>query len=1024
MIPPAAARSRLLGACVLCDEPLEYKLFQERIVNLGCAGAHVAHGNCLLEEFGIGHDASLPALKCPACDGLVTLDTNVLESSAGSLSPTTSQPRGSSSSRTSTVLSVTSSKGSDGGSMPNESGSQSPRSARSNSTHSAYNATSPSLLEQTVAAMLPLPPLPPLSRLPRLPANTRILEPVISVSASESTVLRSADERTLTCLLRVQVPQFENLQGLQHQQLQLQLHSSAYLPLTSPVDRAMQDLVERLDRSSKFRNFDLSKFGRLSLWGVYAVKYAEFSRKLHCYLFEDHLICFKNNSSHEQGFRTLRPTSPNSPTPLQDKGGFELRTCVNLRQQLISTFEPKSGDACSLVLRFADRSAAEMTILFPEEHEKSKWHAALNDMSDERKNFEIANTIALPPPPPPPPPRSSSILHRQAPLHIPVDLIVAVPVTSICHGSASLAAIQETLQFLVQSLGINDKLGVVVYSSMQSSTLTVAGLKARAWPGWQSVISQLPSFYKSGSHAVPMRGFILAMSILGARTHRNPIARTFLINDTADKISEFPMSPNDEVLHPDTFSEIYREALLSSIGVHSFGVGPAHEPEELLKIGTATRGTYTFVDEWNGLREAVAGGLGICFALSHRDVKIMLRIPEKCDARITKVEGGISHILVANDRQAEISIGELAFGDCKDIVVHLNIAPFRPSPSQRVRDNWDIFLADMHPIGMDDENQNLFPTSFTLSPKKLQHRPGSTLQETVLHSSLTYLQFATSSNSFKRHLAKQDAELSVLFVTELPETGDMKKPSLLSVLQFQNPELTQRRLEIVVAECLKRMMKLVQSGYVDLAVDSIHKTQNIIQGLARGALPPPPPLSPMSTKLQYSDEEMVPIARLSLRNSSTGSSTGSPPGSPVSWRTTTMTTASVSTVITAPPLTRASSPALSIPSPTKPLNIRPISPKSTQVPQPPLLFPPQPSGRDAMNRGVIMALDRELQLFATCLTEPGLERFNAKERKRVWQVIDMILRQRSCTLATPLEALYASRTESVRVMISQARENV
>lgn len=99
------------------------------------------------------------------------------------------------------------------------------------------------------------------------------------------------------------------------------------------------------------------------------------------------------------------------------------------------------------------------------------------------------------------------------------------------------------------------------------------------------------------------------------------------------------------------------------MSIYSFGLGLTHKPDSMIELSTRTGGSYTYVKDWMMLRECIAGCLGAVQSTSHQDVKLKLKLPEGSPAKFTKISGALHVTKRASGRDAEVSLGDLRFGD-------------------------------------------------------------------------------------------------------------------------------------------------------------------------------------------------------------------------------------------------------------------------------------------------------------------------------------------------------------------------
>jgi len=225
------------------------------------------------------------------------------------------------------------------------------------------------------------------------------------------------------------------------------------------------------------------------------------------------------------------------------------------------------------------------------------------------------------------------------------------------------------------------------------------------------------------------------------------------------------------------------------------------------------------------LRECVAGCLGSLQTTSHQNVKLKLRLPEGSPAKFVKISGALQITKRATGRDAEAALGDLRFGDKRDILVQLVIAPDSGSPEQLPQDPWETIVSGLEALGgpLDQDE------SRTLSVEEVP----------LIQADLTYgdiLREGTLS-----HLPRP----SLLAITLLPSGPKKCSQGLPGTPPIPpHPHVVQRRMELLTSDMLTRALTLVSRGQHERAHHLLKETRTILKGLGKGGLPPLPPSGP------------------------------------------------------------------------------------------------------------------------------------------------------------------------------------
>ncbi|KAH9036183.1 Pleckstrin homology domain-containing protein [Lactarius pseudohatsudake] len=229
-----------------------------------------------------------------------------------------------------------------------------------------------------------------------------------------------------------------------------------------------------------------------------------------------------------------------------------------------------------------------------------------------------------------------------APLpHPPLDLILVISLPTV-HALPSTAAlklrvIKTSLDFILASLGPRDRLSFVTFevgvggAVRKTPFLSPGRTQSRARLGkFIDEIGFRPEEGQTFEDEFVVRGskeektdVVTAVNhgldVVLQRKSRNPVAGMVLVSDAADSTRRAQM---DLVL---------ARAEAANVPIHSFGYGRSHDPASLWLMSNHTGGTYTFVS------------------------------------------GGPSSIVSSDGRNVDVELGELRYGERKEMLVELEL---------------------------------------------------------------------------------------------------------------------------------------------------------------------------------------------------------------------------------------------------------------------------------------------------------------------------------------------------------------
>ncbi|KAK2045634.1 von Willebrand factor type A domain-containing protein [Colletotrichum somersetense] len=1005
--------------CAVCEEPLEHTLQGERILQFSCS--HVSHEACFYEfirEFEAQYCPSCDApLHLDTSRGGNVLDIEKISSLVKSShssdnrsnhtpTPTATQwdnstPRPTSLESnqrnmpsTHTRESAPRNSGRDReGSQPATSERYGPsRHARSDSeaTGVASSGGYPETMQSgpprrhdyDVQAMETTPGSP------RGITRNPIPAPTVTVRSEFPTINRSRQQQTLTCLITVEVPDNkwrpdpEDLgsapPGLPPVSARI---DDAFARPPSPARSAprfypyesrevLEEMTENLrNRVDNWHGLDFSRFGKLRLYGTLRVgKDKQSWQELECFLFAEMLICVKEKKVPLAG-QWDENGMPKKVARCTLKGS------ILIKKHLNEVSETGNIDENVLTLNLSVAELPQFHLRFENRNQLKLWHQALLDLnavetspvrspeydrgefseteeedwhrvSRQQRVSSVASSWGGPKSVTTAPTEYTNF--QRSPtmptsIHVPIDVVVVVPISSSMQG-VKINLVRDALKFMVNTLGERDRMGLVTFGS-GGGGVPIVGMTTKAWPGWGNVLSSIKPVGQKSHRADVVEGANVAMDLLMQRKYNNPIATIMLISDA---------STSDA----DSVDFVVSRAEAAKITIHSFGLGMTHKPDTMIELSTRTKASYTYVKDWMMLRECLAGCLGAMQTLSHQNVKLKLKLPEGSPAKFHKISGALQITKRATGRDAEASLGDLRFGDKRDVLVQLVIVPDNTSQEQLPQDPWDNIVSGLEALGGTGDGDDQRITSVEEVP--------------LIQADLTWgdiLRDGTLS-----HLPRP----SLLAITMLPALAKQKNSWANSPPIPPHPHIVQRRMELLTSDMLTRALTLVSRGQHDRAHTLLNETRSILKGLGKGGLPPiPPPTAPPSRSLPSTPHP---------------GNDASPSITPDRKQTPSPTQSANSSAVNGYPVA-----AIARSRSNDGLGLG--------------------AGIDA---NTVAALDAELESSLEWISHPAV--FGRDSRKAVLQAIGVISSQRAFTFRTPIESLWAGRVAGVKKLTSKSRE--
>ncbi|KAL9026310.1 MAG: hypothetical protein Q9196_005006 [Gyalolechia fulgens] len=682
--------------------------------------------------------------------------------------------------------------------------------------------------------------------------------PAVTVRSEYPTLSRSRQQQSLTCLVTVEVPDGKwspdpaDLRGaaiLPPVQEEPNYPAAARPPSPASVRQRPHDwpfessehLAEVTEdlrgRVENWHGLDSQRFGKLRLYGTVRVgKDRQSWQELECFLFTEMLICVKEKRGAPAQY--AEGNSKRKLTRCTLKGSILIKK--HLKHVDASPEEPV------LTLSLSVQDLQQFHLLFHARSQVDQWKRALLDLdatepprpaadyeqdyqstddddyrtmktkrvSSVNSSYGAGKSVATAPTEYSNSQPNAELGHvgstpntrLPASIHVPLDLVVVIPVSSSMQG-LKITLLRDALKFLVQNLGERDRMGLVTFGS-SGGGVPLVGMTTKAWTGWTKILNSIRPVGQKILRADVVEGANVAMDLLMQRKANNPVATILLISDSSTSDAE-------------SVDFVVSRAEAAKVAIHSFGLGLTHKPDTMIELSTRTKASYTYVKDWMMLRECVAGCLGAMQSTSHQNVKLKLRLPEGSPAKFVKISGALQITKRATGKDAEAALGDLRFGDKRDILVQLVIEPDHSSQEHLPQDAWESIVSGLEALGgpFDSDEQR------SLSVEEVP----------LIQADLTY------GDILRDGTLTHPPRPSLLAITTLPANPRAKSTSRPVTPPIPpHPSIVQRRMELLTSDMLTRALTLVSRGQHDRAHHLLKETRTILKGLGKGGLPPLP----------------------------------------------------------------------------------------------------------------------------------------------------------------------------------------
>ncbi|KAF9807236.1 hypothetical protein IEO21_08310 [Rhodonia placenta] len=432
-----------------------------------------------------------------------------------------------------------------------------------------------------------------------------------------------------------------------------------------------------------------------------------------------------------------------------------------------------------------------------------------------------------------------------APLpHPPLDLIlvVSVPSPTATPSTAALKVrvIRASLDFIVASLGPKDRLSLVTFEvgigGRVRKTPFLSPGKPQSKARLRKFVDEIgrredgtlfeDEFLVRGSQddkTDVVTAVNHGLDVVLQRKSRNPVTGMILVSDTAETTRRAQM---DLVL---------ARTEAANVPIHSFGYGRAHDPASLWLMSNHTSGTYTFVKDWYDLRDCLAGCIGGMMSIGLLHMKLHMKIVDGQRFRIRKISGGPMAILSSDGRDVDVELGELRYGERKEMLVELEL------------DNSDVVQSPI--AALQNSNQAQRPLNATdqfmgrmgLDSLSIADLPD--LADGMMDRMIDEVPvFEVDGSFFDPAAAKHVSRLAhpvLLTVTLLPNSGSRPRTPAAN---GSDPVIVRRRMELLASDMITRALVLVSRKNLPQAQKLLSETRRILHTVLQNitqSLPPP-----------------------------------------------------------------------------------------------------------------------------------------------------------------------------------------
>ncbi|WCJ19311.1 Zinc finger (C3HC4-type RING finger) family protein [Euphorbia peplus] len=258
----------------------------------------------------------------------------------------------------------------------------------------------------------------------------------------------------------------------------------------------------------------------------------------------------------------------------------------------------------------------------------------------------------------------------------PVDLVTVLDISGSMAGT-KLALLKRAMGFVIQSLGSNDRLSVIAFSS---TARRLFPLRRMSDTGRQQALQAVNSLVANGGTNIA-EGLRKGAKVMEERRDKNPVASIILLSDGQDTYTvngtgnNLPQ-PNYRLLLP---SSIHGgDAAGFHIPVHTFGFGVDHDASSMHSISEISGGTFSFIETEAVIQDAFAQCIGGLLSVVVQELQVGVECVQP-NIRLGSLKAGSypSRVL-DNARRGFVDVGDLYADEERDFLVSVNVPAESP----------------------------------------------------------------------------------------------------------------------------------------------------------------------------------------------------------------------------------------------------------------------------------------------------------------------------------------------------------
>ncbi|KAJ1298847.1 hypothetical protein BS78_01G485200 [Paspalum vaginatum] len=258
-------------------------------------------------------------------------------------------------------------------------------------------------------------------------------------------------------------------------------------------------------------------------------------------------------------------------------------------------------------------------------------------------------------------PKSSHSTSSRAPL----DLVTVLDASGSMAGT-KLALLKNAMNFVIQTLGPNDRLSVIAFSS---TARRLFPLRRMTLTGRQQALQAVSSLVASGGTNIA-DGLKKGAKVIEGRRLKNPVCSIVLLSDGQDTYT----LPSDRNLD---YRALVPPSILPGTGhhvqIHTFGFGSDHDSAAMHAIAEISSGTFSFIDAEGSIQDGFAQCIGGLLSVVVKEMRLDIECVDNGVLLTSIRSGGYTSQVAENGRGGSVDIGDLYADEERGFLVTLHV---------------------------------------------------------------------------------------------------------------------------------------------------------------------------------------------------------------------------------------------------------------------------------------------------------------------------------------------------------------